>query len=103
MSDQQRQACSGPPNSDLAACPAAPPTHPHGVEPRGQWRGGRAHDKALYRVTDAMRLLSMSRTVIYEQIRSGRLRSVKQGRTRLIPALAITDYIALLEQEARST
>ncbi|MEV0971009.1 helix-turn-helix domain-containing protein [Microtetraspora glauca] len=54
-------------------------------------------------MTDAMRLLSMSRTVIYEQIRSGRLRSVKKGRTRLIPALAITDYIALLEQEARST
>ncbi|MFC4529738.1 helix-turn-helix domain-containing protein [Sphaerisporangium dianthi] len=54
----------------------------------------------LYRVTDAMNLLSLSRTVIYEQIRAGRLRSVTQGRTRLIPASAITDYIALLEQEA---
>ena len=30
----------------------------------------------LYRVPDAMRLLSMSRSVIYEQLRSGRLRSV---------------------------
>jgi excisionase family DNA binding protein len=57
----------------------------------------------LYRVTDAMHLLSMSRTVIYEQIRAGRLRSVTQGRTRLIPASAISDYIALLEQEARAS
>ncbi|MEU7254369.1 helix-turn-helix domain-containing protein [Streptomyces rimosus] len=54
----------------------------------------------LYRVTDAMRVLSMSRTVIYEQIRTGRLRTVKQGRTRLIPASAITEYVALLEREA---
>ncbi|MEV5556097.1 helix-turn-helix domain-containing protein [Nonomuraea wenchangensis] len=59
-----------------------------------------AHDRRLYRVTDAMHLLSLSRSVIYELIRSGRLRSVTQGRTRLIPASAIEDYIALLEQEA---
>jgi excisionase family DNA binding protein len=57
-------------------------------------------DLALYRITDAMRLLSMSRTVIYEQLRCGRLRSVHQGRTRLITATAIRDYIALLEKEA---
>jgi excisionase family DNA binding protein len=56
----------------------------------------------LYRIPDAMRLLSMSRTVIYEQIRSGRLRSVHQGRARLIPADAIRDYIALLETEAQA-
>jgi excisionase family DNA binding protein len=58
-------------------------------------------DRRLYRVSDAMRLLSLSRTVIYEQIRSGRLRSVTQGRARLIPASAITEYTSLLEQEAR--
>jgi excisionase family DNA binding protein len=45
-----------------------------------------------------MVVLSMSRSVIYEQIRSGRLRSVTQGRSRLIPASAIADYIALLEK-----
>ncbi|MGI5486726.1 helix-turn-helix domain-containing protein [Microtetraspora malaysiensis] len=60
-------------------------------------------DRRLYRVSDAMRLLSMSRSVIYEQIRTGRLRSVTQGRTRLIPASAIDDYIALLEQEAKAS
>ena len=57
-------------------------------------------DKALYRVSEAMVLLSMSRTVIYEQIRSGRLRTVKQGRARLVPAGAIAEYVALLEREA---
>ncbi|GAA1269942.1 hypothetical protein GCM10009609_36250 [Pseudonocardia aurantiaca] len=45
-------------------------------------------------------MLSLSRTVIYEQIRSGRLRSVVQGRTRLIPADAIADYVALLYSES---
>ena len=54
----------------------------------------------LYRVPEAMQLLSMSRTMIYEQIRSGRLRSVTQGRSRLIPADAIADYVALLVREA---
>ena len=56
--------------------------------------------KELYRVTEAMALLSLSRSVIYEQLRCGRLRSVHVGRTRLIPATAIADYIALLEREA---
>ena len=54
----------------------------------------------LYRVPDVMRLLSLSRSVIYEQIRVGRLKSVSQGRTRLISAAAIADYVALLQREA---
>ncbi|GAB3855857.1 helix-turn-helix domain-containing protein [Micromonospora andamanensis] len=60
-----------------------------------------APTRALYRITDAMRLLSLSRTVIYEQIRAGRLRTVRQGRARLVPAAAITAYVDLLEQEAK--
>ncbi len=47
-----------------------------------------------------MALLSLSRSVLYEELRSGRLRSVHVGRTRLIPASAITEYVALLEREA---
>jgi excisionase family DNA binding protein len=54
----------------------------------------------LYRVPEAMDLLSLSCSVLYEQIRAGRLRTVTQGRTRLIPATAIADYVALLEREA---
>jgi excisionase family DNA binding protein len=59
-------------------------------------------DKQLYRVSDAMVILSLGRSVIYEQIRSGRLRSVTQGRSRLIPASAIAEYVKLLEGEARA-
>ncbi|GIF04698.1 helix-turn-helix domain-containing protein [Actinoplanes siamensis] len=56
--------------------------------------------KALYRIPEAMRMLSLSRSVIYELIRSGRLRTVKEGRTRLVPASAIIAYVDLLEQES---
>lgn len=59
--------------------------------------------KRLYRVPEAMGLLSMSRTVIYELLRSGRLRSVKQGRARLIPEGAIRAYVSLLENEATTS
>jgi excisionase family DNA binding protein len=54
----------------------------------------------LYRIKDAMQLLNLSRTVIYELLRTGRLRSVQQGRARLITADAIRDYIKLLRDEA---
>lgn len=56
---------------------------------------------ALYRIPDAMLTLRMSRTVIYDLIRAGRLRTVKEGRARRIPASAIAEYVALLEREAR--
>ncbi len=54
----------------------------------------------LWRVPEVMSLLNVSRSVIYEQIRSGRLRTVKLGRTRLVPDAAIDDYVRLLEREA---
>jgi excisionase family DNA binding protein len=53
----------------------------------------------LYKVPEVMQMLKMSRTVIFEQLRDGRLRSVRQGRARLIPASAVAEYIALLERE----
>ncbi|MGW0914610.1 helix-turn-helix domain-containing protein [Streptomyces sp. NPDC002784] len=54
----------------------------------------------FYKVSDAERVLRLSRTVIYGLIRTGRLRTVKEGRARLIPASAIHEYAALLEREA---
>ncbi|GAB3951455.1 helix-turn-helix domain-containing protein [Streptomyces sparsus] len=54
----------------------------------------------LYRVTEAAALLSLSRSVVYELIRTKRLRTVKEGASRRIPASAINEYIALLEREA---
>ena len=40
-----------------------------------------ANLKQMYRIADAVVVLSLGRTAIYEQIRSGRLRSV----TRAVP------------------
>ncbi|GAA4089876.1 helix-turn-helix domain-containing protein [Nonomuraea soli] len=59
-------------------------------------------DAQLYRVPDAMKRLKLSRSLIYDQIRTGRLPSVKQGRARLFTANGIRAYIALLEEEARN-
>ncbi|WP_253853988.1 helix-turn-helix domain-containing protein [Prauserella alba] len=53
----------------------------------------------LYPIPEAMQLLSMSRSVLYEQIRAGRLISVKVGRSRLIPAEAINSFVRLLITE----
>ena len=73
-------------------------------QPNGRTAGvsGPQPDQRLYRVPDAMRILSMSRSTIYDQMRTGRLRSVKQGGCRRIPAAAIVDYITLLEREAEA-
>src|SRR6185437_1265153 len=38
----------------------------------------------MYRISDVVRLTRLSRSVIYEQIRAGRLRTVKQGTATLI-------------------
>jgi excisionase family DNA binding protein len=54
---------------------------------------------ALYRVSDMVTVL-MSRSVVYELIRSGRLKTVKEGRTRLVPAVAISEYVELLMRES---
>jgi excisionase family DNA binding protein len=56
--------------------------------------------KAMYKITEAARLLSLSRSVVYEQIRAGRLLTVKEGRARLVPAEAITAYVKLLIRES---
>ncbi|MEU6263884.1 helix-turn-helix domain-containing protein [Saccharopolyspora shandongensis] len=58
-------------------------------------------NRLLYPVKEAMVLLSMSRSTIYEQLRTGRLRSVTQGASRLVPAIALNEYIELLEKEAK--
>lgn len=58
--------------------------------------------KEMYRIAEAVVILSLGRSAIYEQIRSGRLRSVTQGRRRLIPASAIAEYVELLEREAEA-
>lgn len=56
--------------------------------------------RALYDVPEAMALLNLSRTQIYELIRSRRLVTVTQGRRRLVPADSISEYVQLLLREA---
>ncbi|SOB79016.1 DNA binding domain-containing protein, excisionase family [Sphingomonas guangdongensis] len=45
------------------------------------------------RVDDACRLTGLGRTTIYELMRSGRLRSVKVGRARLIDRASLRTLI----------
>ena len=54
----------------------------------------------LYRVEEAAEALRLSRSAIYELIRSGQLRSVKVGRRRLIPVDALRECVDLLGGEA---
>lgn len=49
-----------------------------------------------YRVEEAAEALRVSRSVIYELIRSNRLRTVKVGARRLVPVSALSDYLDAL-------
>ena len=69
-------------------------------EQRAMNSGATLSARALYTVPEAMEMLNLSRTVIYEQIRSGRLLTVTQGRRRLVPASSMTAYVDLLVTEA---
>lgn len=48
----------------------------------------------LLSVGEAATLLGIGRSALYSEIGAGRLRSVKIGRRRLVPAQAIADRIA---------
>lgn len=54
----------------------------------------------VLRVEEAARALGIGRSLAYDLIRSGRLRSFKVGSRRLIPASAIAEVIATLTKEA---
>jgi excisionase family DNA binding protein len=47
----------------------------------------------LYDVDEAAEALRLRRSVLYELIRPGRLRTVKQGRRRLVPVSALAEYV----------
>jgi excisionase family DNA binding protein len=48
----------------------------------------------LVRVEDAARMLSLSRSIVYEMLNSGELPSVRRGSARRIPLAAIHAWIA---------
>ncbi|WP_026124534.1 excisionase family DNA-binding protein [Nocardiopsis baichengensis] len=57
-------------------------------------------DKKLLRVEEAAKLLGIGRTRAFELIKEGRLRSVKLGKTRLVPAKALDELVELLLSES---
>lgn len=54
----------------------------------------------LYNVDEAAEALRLSRSVIYELIRSGRLRTIKEGRRRLVPVAALEEYVEAFDEGA---
>lgn len=62
--------------------------------------GRRSVPAVLYDVDEAAEALRLSRSALYELIRSGQLRSVKSGRRRLVPVAALAEYVSGLETVA---
>lgn len=58
-----------------------------------------AQAKRMYSVEEAAWLLSMGRTKAFAELKSGRLKSVRIGRSRLIPSEYIDDFVELLKRE----
>lgn len=62
-----------------------------------------APQRRLHRVEAAAEILGVKRSTAYEEIRLGRLRTVRIGRCRRIPTEFIDDYVELLKREAGAT
>jgi excisionase family DNA binding protein len=57
-------------------------------------------NKLLYTPSEAADLLGVSRSTLYELLRAGTLASVRIGRSRRIPATALTAYVDQLTDRA---
>ncbi|MDN6706755.1 helix-turn-helix domain-containing protein [Corynebacterium glyciniphilum] len=57
----------------------------------------------LYPITAVMETIGLGRTTVFTLIREGKLRSVKVGRRRMVPAAALDEFIAALEEEQSDT
>ena len=56
----------------------------------------------LHRVEAAADVIGVGRSTAYEEIRLGRLRTVRVGRRRLVPSEYIDEYVELLKREAEA-
>ncbi|WP_339156570.1 helix-turn-helix domain-containing protein [Actinomadura luteofluorescens] len=54
----------------------------------------------LWKPEQAAVKLGIGRTKVYDLMRSGALRSVRLGGSRRIPARALAEFVAQLEEEA---
>lgn len=59
-------------------------------------------DKLLYRIPEVAEHLNVSRSKVYELLKSGRLRSVHIDRTRLVRGADLEAYVASLATEAEA-
>ena len=57
-------------------------------------------EKVLYRPEEVAELLSISRWAVFRAIGNGSLESVTLGRSRRIPAVAVTAYVERLREQA---
>ena len=60
-----------------------------------QKRPSLASEPLLVRVEQAARILSLSRSTIYQMLESGELPSVRRGAARRIPVAALHAWIAM--------
>lgn len=56
-------------------------------------------EKLAYRIPEAVAATGIGRSRLYELMRSGEIRSVTLGRTRLIPAEDLRDFVARLRTQ----
>ena len=56
-------------------------------------------DKVLLTVGEAAVSMGIGRSLLYEMIMRGQIRSVSIGRARRVPVTAIQDFVARLEAE----
>lgn len=64
------------------------------AEVRDELEEARTAPARLLNVDEARSLLGLGRSAFYSEVLAGRLRTVKVGRRRLVPADAIAEYIA---------
>lgn len=60
-------------------------------------------DKLLYKVADVAQVLSLSRTKVYELVRSGELPSVRIGGSRRVRGEDLTEYVESLQRISAHT
>lgn len=59
-------------------------------------------ERRLHSVEEAAELLNVGRSTAFEEIRLGRLRTVRVGRRRLVPTEYVDEYVELLKREAQA-
>jgi excisionase family DNA binding protein len=68
-------------------------------EPESENRTPRQHsgsspNQLAYGIEDASRLLGLGRSTTFAEISAGRLKSFRVGKRRLVPASALSEYVA---------